>query len=236
MPNLTPEQLRERYQKLPPDVQEAYFGVETGEILQKIGKENRLTTEKIGIMADETGLLMLGLTHPNKFISNLAERMDIDKELAKKIAYKINEEIFKKIRESLRKIHKRKPTESEERNQTDKDKKEPIETRTIPKVIKPYSTFVEKTQKPSLDAEEGVKEKPEQPKTPEKPTSTKDYSETKKKIFEERKKVFRSSPTETVVPAKSESNQAGKKEEKETTTPIKPTYPEGVDPYREPID
>ena len=90
MPKLTSEQLRERYKKLPLDVQEVYFSAKTGETLQKIGKENMLSTEKIGIIADETGLLMLGLTQPNEFIPNLSKRTGMERELAKKIAYKIN--------------------------------------------------------------------------------------------------------------------------------------------------
>ncbi len=209
MPNITPEQLRERYQKLPFDVQEAYFSVKTGEILQKIGKENMLSTEKIGIIADETGLLMLGLTHPNEFIPNLTKRIGIDRELAKKIAYKINEEVFVKIRESLRKIHKTK--EKKKRTDTPIKKESIVEARVIPTMIKPFSAFVEKPNKNSLDIEEISDITKEE-------TKNKEIATDKKEIFEERKKVFRSSPTETVI-----------KEEK-------PKYQEGPDPYREPIN
>ncbi|MBU1179075.1 hypothetical protein KKB69_01950 [Patescibacteria group bacterium] len=133
MANLTSEKLNELYQKLPPDVKEAYFGVNTAEILQSIAKENNLTTEKLGIMADETGLLMLGITHPAEFISNLANRMDLQKELARKVAHEINEKIFSKIRESLRKIH------SGETEKEEKEKEQPEQQ--MPPVINPLKTF-----------------------------------------------------------------------------------------------
>ena len=31
-------------------------------------------------MVGEAGYVMLGVTHPNEFIANLAERLDVDKE------------------------------------------------------------------------------------------------------------------------------------------------------------
>ena len=55
-------------------------------------------------MVGEAGYVMLGVTHPNDFIGNLAERLEVDKEKARAIAQEINEQIFKKVRESLRKI------------------------------------------------------------------------------------------------------------------------------------
>jgi len=105
MSKLTPQQLREIYLKLPEDLKAAIFNVNSADIIQAIGKKYNLTIDKIGEVADETGLVMLGLTHPNNFISNLAERLKIDKESARKIAEEVNSQIFAKVRESLRKIY-----------------------------------------------------------------------------------------------------------------------------------
>lgn len=105
MPKLTPQQLREIYLKLPKNVQDAIFSIDSAEAVQAIGKKYDLAIDKIGELADETGLVMLGLTHPSDYIVNLARRLNIDKETAKKIAEEINSQIFVKIRESLKKIH-----------------------------------------------------------------------------------------------------------------------------------
>jgi hypothetical protein len=110
----TQEQILEKYKDLPEDVKNAMFSVDTSEIIQRIGRENQLTTEKIGILADEIGLFMLGITHPNEFIGNIKDRLGIEKEAARNIARQINEKVFQKIRESLRKVHGQEGTETPE--------------------------------------------------------------------------------------------------------------------------
>jgi hypothetical protein len=110
MSKYTPEQLLEFYKKLPKDLQEAIINIDTPGIIQAIGKKYNLPIDKTGELADETGLVMLGLTHPNNFISNLTQRLDTDKETARKIGEEINNQIFAKVRESLKKVHEINPT------------------------------------------------------------------------------------------------------------------------------
>ena len=105
MKNFTEEQIAKMYDNLPEDLKDAIFGLEMNEIVEKIGRENHLNIEQIGDLANETGMVMLGVTHPNEFIGNLADRLEVDKEKARAIAGEINEQVFKKVRESLRKIH-----------------------------------------------------------------------------------------------------------------------------------
>ena len=113
MSNYTPQQLREIYQKLPEDVKDAIFSVDTSEIIREIGEKHKLMIDKIGELADETGLVMLGLTHPNEFISHLTERLEVEHEIAKEIAEDINSKVFFPIRENLKKIHGIEKTEEE---------------------------------------------------------------------------------------------------------------------------
>jgi len=105
MKNFTEEQIAQMYDNLPEDLKDAIFGLEMNEIVERIGRENQLNIEQIGDLANETGMVMLGVTHPNEFIGNLADRLEVDKEKARAIAGEINEQVFKKVRESLRKIH-----------------------------------------------------------------------------------------------------------------------------------
>lgn len=105
MKNFTEEQIAQMYDNLPEDLKDAIFGMEMNEIVERIGRENQLNIEQIGDLANETGMVMLGVTHPNEFIVNLAERLEVDKEKARAIAQEINEQIFKPVRDSLRKIH-----------------------------------------------------------------------------------------------------------------------------------
>ena len=105
MKNFTEEQIAQMYDNLPEDLKDAIFGLEMNEIVERIGRENQLNIEQIGDLANETGMVMLGVTHPNEFIGNLTERLEVDKEKARAIAGEINEQIFKNVQESLRKIH-----------------------------------------------------------------------------------------------------------------------------------
>lgn len=105
MKEYTDQQIAQMYDNLPEDLKDAIFSVEMSSVVEKIGKESQLNIEQIGDLANETGMVMLGVTHPDEFISNLAERLVVDKERAGLIAHKINDQIFKPVRDSLRKVH-----------------------------------------------------------------------------------------------------------------------------------
>lgn len=93
------------YKNLPKDLQEAILSVDSAEKIRAIGEKYHLAIDKMGEMADETGLVMLGLTSPREFIPNLASRLNVDKEMARKIAEEINGQVFVRVRESLKKVH-----------------------------------------------------------------------------------------------------------------------------------
>lgn len=105
MPTYTQEQLQERYEGLPEDLKRAIYGVETADIIQKISKKYQLQIDQMGELAAETGLVMLGFTHPKDYIKNLSGRLGADFDTAKKIAQEINIEIFSKVKEALKKLH-----------------------------------------------------------------------------------------------------------------------------------
>ncbi len=95
----------EKFKNLPQDLKDAIFDVNSANIIQAIAKKYGLNIEQTGKLAEEVGLLMLGSVHPRDFIRNLSKKLEIDIETAKKIASEINEEIFSKVKESLKKIH-----------------------------------------------------------------------------------------------------------------------------------
>src|SRR3989338_8230438 len=114
MQNYTDQQISQMYDSLPEDLKDSIFSVDTTSVVNEIGRKYGLAIDKIGDLANETGMVMLGVTHPNEFIGNLADRLEVDKEKARAIAQEINEQIFKKVRESLRKIHNIREGEEEE--------------------------------------------------------------------------------------------------------------------------
>ena len=99
---LNQNQFRDRFQNLPNPLRKAISSVETSNKIFEIAKKYDLLIDKTGELAAETGLLMLGVTHPNDFVGNLAERLQVDRATASKIADDINREIFSPVREHLR--------------------------------------------------------------------------------------------------------------------------------------
>lgn len=106
--NNTNEQILEKYKSLPQDIKDSLFSMETAQILQKIGKDNGLDTKKTSLLAREVGDFMMGFSQPSNFIPNLRKVLGIDQNHAKKIAEEINNQVFSRIRESLKAIHNKK--------------------------------------------------------------------------------------------------------------------------------
>src|SRR3989344_613002 len=96
------EQLAERFQRIPMELRKAISSAANADALFEIGKKHGLLMDKTGELAAETGLLLLGVTHPDEFVGNLAERLQVDRAAAGKIADDINREIFAPVREHLR--------------------------------------------------------------------------------------------------------------------------------------
>ncbi len=101
----TAEQLEQKYNALPTSVKEAITSAKVEERVMAIGRYHKLHLDILGELADETGLVMLGLTHPRDYIRNLAERLGVSREEATAIARDVNEQIFRPIREALKQVH-----------------------------------------------------------------------------------------------------------------------------------
>ena len=105
MPRHPIELARKHYEQLPSILKEALFSTDVAEQMTEIGKKFGLTIEKTGIMAEETGYVMLGLARPNEFTGNLAHGLQINKDKATDIAAEINHQIFFPLREELKRTH-----------------------------------------------------------------------------------------------------------------------------------
>lgn len=102
---LTPKELAKKREQLPPRLREVYSSIKTTDTLREIGQEYDLHIDQIGELVDETGLVMLGVTHPSDYISNLQNRLEIDEGTAKQVAKAVNERIFETIREELKQMN-----------------------------------------------------------------------------------------------------------------------------------
>ncbi len=99
------DELNEIFQKMPEGIKDAIVSVDTARIINDTGKKYGLHIDQVGTVAEETGLVLLGLTHPTEFVSNLTKRLGIDRVVASQIASEINDQVFLKVREQLRNVH-----------------------------------------------------------------------------------------------------------------------------------
>lgn len=240
----TQEQLLEAYRKLPKDIQDAIFSVDVAEAIRAVGEKHKLMIDKIGEMADETGLVMLGFTHPSQFISRLADRLEIDKTVAKEIAEEINSKVFFPIRENLKKIHGMKEEAAEEVG--------PAAPTEIPELketaIGPTAPETPFPPTPTLEEEIGAAA----PAAPKEPSELKPEEKIPPPVISampidltQAQKIETAETTESLSGESHPIFEAKTKEEplrspiqiseKTGETPIKPQEVQKIDPYREPI-
>lgn len=93
------------YAKVPEEVRRAVTSVSFEQSLQDIGKKFSLNVDRLGEVASEAGLLMLGLTEPLQFVHNLERRLTISHEQATAIGQAVNASIFRPVRGALKEIY-----------------------------------------------------------------------------------------------------------------------------------
>ncbi|TSC68383.1 MAG: metalloproteinase, extracellular matrix glycoprotein VMP23 [Parcubacteria group bacterium Gr01-1014_72] len=101
----TKERIEVAYAKVPASVKQAVTSVDVAQKLQEIGQTFGLHIDQIGAVASESGLLMVGLTHPGDFIGHLETRLRTSREKATLIGKAVNEGVFREIRDALHEIH-----------------------------------------------------------------------------------------------------------------------------------
>lgn len=105
MPTYTQQEIEDHYRRLPETLRDQLMSVENAERIFESGKKFGLTVEQIGYLAEESGFVVLGLTHPKDFVRHISERMGIDIEKSKAIAREINHQVFFPLREMLKNAH-----------------------------------------------------------------------------------------------------------------------------------
>ncbi len=103
------QQLREAFEALPSGLRQSLSSVDTANTIQEIAKKYVLHIDQMASLASETGLVLLGLTHPADFIGNLTRRLRTPESQAREIARDISAQILAKVRDGLRGLHEEKP-------------------------------------------------------------------------------------------------------------------------------
>jgi len=104
----SPEQLWKLYDKLPKELQDAIFSLETDKRTKEICQRNEVVDKRPEI-AKQIGYVLVGLLPPEDFKEYLKE--ELEKETAKRVSHEINRFIFFPVKQELAELYKE-PTEA----------------------------------------------------------------------------------------------------------------------------
>ena len=100
----TPQELAERFQELPQQMQEAVGDESVAYDIQQIGIKYKIRVDKIDMLITLVAHIMLGFKKSNEFVKALSDKLEVDRETAESIAIDVDEQVFKKIRQSLQQV------------------------------------------------------------------------------------------------------------------------------------
>ncbi len=101
----TPEEIGKKFDSLPPDIQALINSAEMLSAVQSVATKYKLHIDQTGILEAEVADVMAGFSPIDKFVSNLVSALSIDQTTAEGVAKDINEGLFLKIRESMKKTY-----------------------------------------------------------------------------------------------------------------------------------
>lgn len=94
-------QIEQRLAELPQDVRDVVLSAQLGEHLRAIGQAHGLHIDQIGVLEDETMLVMLGFFEPAEFSNQIATQLRISSADAEAITQEVNQQVFSPIRGSM---------------------------------------------------------------------------------------------------------------------------------------
>ena len=98
----TSEEMDEKLDSLPENIQKIIYGPEIDIAVQKIGQKYQLHIDEMGLLHAEIVDVMIGKTESEDFVPYLIETLEIDREKAASIAEEVNTLLLTHIRDAMR--------------------------------------------------------------------------------------------------------------------------------------
>jgi len=104
MATYSTDEAKKRYESLPSEIKNLIYSPEMSFTVQQIGQKNKLHIDQIDSLNTEIGQVMLGFVKTEEFLPALMEMLGIERAQADSIAKDVNDMLFLKIRESMKKV------------------------------------------------------------------------------------------------------------------------------------
>ncbi len=97
--------IQDQMKNLPQDVKEAIISVDYTNRMQEITRRQKLLIDQAAKLEMETTLVLIGLEPLTDYISNLQRELVVNEIRAREVALDVSENVFKPIRESLKRMN-----------------------------------------------------------------------------------------------------------------------------------
>jgi len=105
MSEFTREQLLIQFKRMPEETKEAITSFENAQAIKEISDKNNLHVDQMGELAEEVGLILLGLTKIYILPSRLTRALNIDRNQTNQIITDLNDKLFSKLQHILKTIN-----------------------------------------------------------------------------------------------------------------------------------
>lgn len=214
----TAEEAQKKFDALPPEIKSLIYTPEVTSAIQKVGEKNHLHFDQMGVLEVETSNVMLGFTDPKDLPQILAENLRIDRVQADAVIQDLNDSLFSKIRESMKKMYESAPALVVEKKS----------------VVMPSSASIQPPTTPPRPVVPTTAPKPVVPATPPAPVAKPTDVHAELMLRE----ATVSMPPKIVAPAPAASAPASAPSNPTPSAPPKVEAPKPApykaDPYREP--
>ncbi len=102
----------EQMNQVPKEVSDAIKASDWERVVFNIGREHKLHIDQIDILSVETIMTMLGIVNPKEYFSYLEKNLGTNEETLLDIVEDVNEKLFSKIREVLKKVYTQESADS----------------------------------------------------------------------------------------------------------------------------
>ncbi len=108
------KELKTRFALLPEEIQKVVISSDYQLKLFEISKKYKLTYEQLGVLEMETTLVLIGMTHPKDYITDLSEHLPIKSDALSSMVDEIKKQVFDPIHTTLMGIYQGPTNESTE--------------------------------------------------------------------------------------------------------------------------
>lgn len=102
--NRSAEEVQKAYDSVPQEIRAIIDGPELVSLIPTIGAKHQLHVDQMGVLEGEITDVLIGFENTKDFTANIERGLGIDKTKANAITQDVNDLLFLKIRESMKKI------------------------------------------------------------------------------------------------------------------------------------